>query len=356
MDKKYIIDLTKKLIRNNSNSTNPDSINKTILLAQNELENVGLKVHTIKKDNIVSIYTSLKDTYTPDILLNGHLDVVAGSKEQFRPYILENNLFGRGAYDMKTACSVFITLIKEFSKLENKPNIGLLLVSDEEIGGKRGTFKSIEEGILPKFVITGEPTDLSIRYKSKGVIQINIIVSGKSAHSSRPWEGDSATSKSIKLLNKLEQYIPNVCKEEWKTTLNIAEIKSQGAFNVVSDKCEINLDIRYIPEEDPQKIIYDIENIFKGESVNIIFKEPPLSNLKSNIYIQKLKESIKSINKEVKFSEGHGSSDARYYTSRNIPAIAFGLRGKGLHSEIEFVEIDSIDIYYKVLSDFILKK
>jgi succinyl-diaminopimelate desuccinylase len=352
MTKKYIIDLAKKLIEIDSNSANPDSINKTILLAQNELENVGLKIHTIKKDNIVSIYTSLKDTYTPDILLNGHLDVVPGSKDQFNPYISDNKLFGRGAYDMKTACSVFISLMRDFSRLENKPNIGLLLVSDEEIGGERGTFESIEEGILPKFVITGEPTDLSIRYKSKGVIQINIIVSGKSAHSSRPWEGDSATSKSIKLLNKLEQYIPNVHKEEWKTTLNIAEIKSQCAFNVVSDKSEINLDIRYIPEDDPDKIIHDIENIFKGESVNIIFKEPPLSNLKSNVYIERLKDSINSINKEVKFTQGHGSSDARYYTSRNIPAVAFGPNGTGLHSKIEFVDTDSIGIYYKILYDF----
>ncbi|MDQ7860470.1 peptidase dimerization domain-containing protein [Peribacillus frigoritolerans] len=52
------------------------------------------------------------------------------------------------------------------------------------------------------FVICAEPTQLGIGLQAKGALRLDIEVSGKSAHGSRPWEGVNAIEKAYDLYQK----------------------------------------------------------------------------------------------------------------------------------------------------------
>jgi len=143
------------------------------------------------------------------IILNAHLDVVSGRKEQYKPYEKDGKLFGRGAIDMKGAAAVEILVFKEIAKKVSYP-LALQLVTDEEIGGFCGTKYQIEKGVRADFVIAGEPTDFGVNNKAKGIIWLKIKTKGKAAHGAYPWRGKKCLIDTIlKFICGVKLYIIN---------------------------------------------------------------------------------------------------------------------------------------------------
>ena len=50
------------------------------------------------------------------IILNAHLDVVPGNKNQFVPKVVGDRLYARGAYDMKSSAIVMMSVFKDIAK------------------------------------------------------------------------------------------------------------------------------------------------------------------------------------------------------------------------------------------------
>ena len=115
------------------------------------------------------------------VILNAHLDVVPGSDDQFAPFVKDGRLYGRGAYDMKAAAAVEILVFKELADKVSYP-LGLQLVTDEEVGGFKGTKYQVDQGVRAEFIVVGEPTNLDIGHKAKGVLWLKIVFKGESAH------------------------------------------------------------------------------------------------------------------------------------------------------------------------------
>src|SRR5580693_1498716 len=85
------------------------------------------------------------------VYFHGHYDVVpAQSAEQFQPYRKEHFLFGRGSCDMKGGIVAMLYAILAIRECGRKLNskVGLMLVPDEETGGKRGSAWLASEGLL----------------------------------------------------------------------------------------------------------------------------------------------------------------------------------------------------------------
>src|SRR5438045_3690606 len=96
-----ILKLAKQLISIPSVSDNTEQVQAVFNLVEKEFEGLPLIVKRFRKNNKPSLVVTLADIKTPDIFLNGHLDVVAGKQNQFRSIIRDSRLYGRGAYDMK---------------------------------------------------------------------------------------------------------------------------------------------------------------------------------------------------------------------------------------------------------------
>jgi succinyl-diaminopimelate desuccinylase len=289
------------------------------------------------------------------IVFNGHVDVVSGKKEQFVPVEKEGRIYARGAADMKAGVAAMMFAMKELSNQRLGVKIQLQIVSDEEIGGYNCSGYLVENGYRGDFVICSEPTQLGIALQAKGVLRLEVEVSGKSAHGSRPWEGDNAIVKAYKVYEKvLELPFTQDSSEFYQSpSINLAIISGGEVFNKVPDRCVMSLDIRYLPGQNPDVIVEQIRNISGGE-VRIGLNGIPVATERDNLFITRLKPVLeKHIGGEAVIFGQHGAADTQYFSAHGIPAIEFGPSGGNWHGDDEFVEYESIEKYKDVLVDFI---
>ncbi|MCT4620485.1 MAG: M20/M25/M40 family metallo-hydrolase [Marinisporobacter sp.] len=289
------------------------------------------------------------------LVLNGHLDVVSGKEEQFEPYTKEDKLYGRGSADMKAGV---VAIVQAMIRLKKEPlncKVMLQLVTDEEIGGFHCTRYLVEQGYVGDFVICTEPTNMTISIQAKGIMRLDILTDGFSAHGSRPWEGENAILKAIKNYENIEKLpILNEGSEFYeKTSVNLAKINGGDIYNRVPDHSCIGLDIRYVPHIDPQKIIEEIKGVVDGQVV-VKAIEPGINVSTECEYLKDLIKTIKEIKgiNQVKTSGQHGSSDARFFTSKGVPAVEFGPIGEGWHGDLEYVSIASVIELENILVEY----
>ena len=353
--KEKFLTLTSSLLSLPSTKDNPKALKEVLKVAARELE--SYTIEWFEKDGTPSLlaYNSPTRPKRFKVILNAHLDVVPGNPSQFKPKIKDGKLYGRGAYDMKGAAAVEILVFKELAKKLPYP-LGLQLVTDEEIGGFKGTKYQIEKGVRADFVIAGEPTDLAVNNKAKGIIWAKIYAFGKSSHGAYPWEGDNAILKLQKILNELFKLYPLPQKEAWRTTINLSRIEVENkTFNKVPDKAIAYLDIRYIPE-DKKKIKKDLERICKkyGAKLELLLNEPAQFTDQDNPYMKILKKAIeKETGKKAKIIVKHGGSDIRHFNAVGCEGVTFGPTGAGLHTDEEWVEVKSLEVYGGILKRFL---
>ncbi|MGD8744145.1 MAG: M20/M25/M40 family metallo-hydrolase [Candidatus Woesebacteria bacterium] len=355
MNKKNIIKLSKKLISIPSTGNDKKALLQSLEAAKPYLEKYKVKSYRKNGINSLLAYNVSKLPKKFRVILNGHLDVVSANKDQFKPVIKGDKLFGRGAIDMKTAAAVEILVFSEIAEKVTYP-LGLQLVTDEEVGGFNGTKYQISQGVKTDFVIAGEHTDFAINNQAKGILWVKITAKGKVAHGAYPWEGDNAVKKMNEFVNKLVKKYPVPDKEAWRTTVNLSQINtSNKTFNKVPDDCMVALDIRYVPEE-KSEIVKNIKKLVPKEfDIEIVEKEPPQKTDINNKNIKNLKKIISEVmGKPVKTINKHGASDIRHYDDAGCPGVCFGPVGKGLHSDNEWVSIESLDTYYEILMNFLL--
>lgn len=352
MTNNQILSLAKELISIPSISGNEKALNKTIGLVKSLLNEYKYKEFESKGIKSILFFNTDKTTNQFKIILNVHLDVVPAEDHMFKPTIKGNKLIGRGTYDMKAAASVMILTFMELAKKIKYP-IALQIVTDEETGGKYGTKYQIEKGVRAEFVIAGENSDLEINNESKGVIWVKFKSIGKTAHAAYPWLGSNPVLHMLDILKKLYALYPTPPREEWITTMTPTVINTAGnAVNKIHDVCEVFIDIRYIPQ-DKNTILKRLKAIF-SHNFDIVLNEPEHLTSSRNKYIKLLQKSIyKTFGKNAKTVKKHGSSDIRFYNNVGIEGITFGPKGSGHHSDFEWVDIESLYLYKKILTNFL---
>jgi len=134
----------------------------------------------------------------------------------------------------------------------------LTLVSDEEMGGTKGTKYLLDRGyIAPEYVVIGEQTDNHVAIMERGMVWLNVKTIGKAAHASTPWDGINAIEKMTIFLSMIQDELsPLLMKATHSMTpppsINVGTIKGGVKTNVVPDMCEVNIDRRLLPEETPE--------------------------------------------------------------------------------------------------------
>ncbi|HEX7042721.1 MAG TPA: M20/M25/M40 family metallo-hydrolase, partial [Patescibacteria group bacterium] len=247
--KDEIISLAKKLISIPSTVDNISALQKVLEIAEENIDAPFLQKFS-QNDN-PSLFAANRKDFSEKfrLVLNAHIDVVPGREDQYTPVIKDAKLFGRGAADMKSAAAVIILV---FNQLVNKVNfpLGLQITTDEETGGHNGTKFQLEKGLKTDFAISGELTNLSINLKAKGIIQLSILSSGKTAHSAYPWNGENALWKLVDILHSLKEKFPVPQKEAWETSINLAKIETSNLTNnKIPNDALAKLDIRFTPEQ-----------------------------------------------------------------------------------------------------------
>ena len=295
---------------------------------------------------------------SPCVVLHGHLDVVPGRPEQFKPRVDGDRLIGRGAYDMKGGLAGMMCALKDLERQE-RVRVRLVCVPDEESEelDERSTDEIVALGLGGDFAITGEPTDMHIGIEAKGVLAMRIEVAGRAAHSSTPWLGDNAVLKAIDAFHSI-QSLP-FTRESSELfdcpSINLGRIQGGETLNMVPDRCTMAVDVRYLPGQDPTEILEQVRAIDDIE-VTRTFIHPPVTVPRANPYVRGLREAVSrsSPDGERTMSVGRdGASDAASFIEAGIPAVEFGPSGAGHHGPDEWVSLCSLARYRRALTDFI---
>jgi len=294
------------------------------------------------------------------VILNGHLDVVPGEPEQFRPRRDGERLYARGAHDMKVSALAEARAFRDLAADLPYP-VALQLVTDEEVGGLDGTRHQIERGVVGEFVIIGEQTGLSIVADSKGLFQVALRATGVGGHSAYPWLGDNALLRVMAAVDRVMAQYPVPAAEAWRTTVNVARIDtSNRAFNQIPAEAEALLDVRYPPEDSDlngrtvDEIVAHFAVVCGPDiTVSIDRLEPPHRADRERDDIKVLQRATRRQGYAGASLRKHGAGDGRFYSQRGIDAIAFGIGGGGQHGPDEYVDVATIVPYYRALTGFL---
>ncbi|MEM2874069.1 MAG: M20/M25/M40 family metallo-hydrolase [Candidatus Nanoarchaeia archaeon] len=355
--KKEIIELAQQLIRFKSTKDNPQELKNCLDFVASYLKKFSVikRFRFKNKPSLVAYYKNIK----PKFFLVGHLDVVEAPNEQFKPTIKGNKLFGRGAADMKGGVAIMLALFKELAKEQEKPPFGLMITTDEEIGGHNGTGELVKR-YKSKFVIVPEPNQsekpgqLNITIKHKGVLWLKIKAKGKAAHSSMPWLGDNAIDKLILVYERIREKFCEITPNTWNSTINLSVISGGETPNKIPDYAEAIVDIRWIENFDKDKFLDSIKDL--DAEFEIVEYSPMLDNDKNNKYIKLLQNCVrKQTGQNCLLLKMHGATDAKFFSVKGIPAVVFGPFGKNYHALGEYLDLNTIVPTYNALKEFLLK-
>jgi succinyl-diaminopimelate desuccinylase len=294
----------------------------------------------------------------PTIVLHGHLDVVPGRPEQFTPRVDGDRLYGRGAYDMKGGLAAMMCAVHDLFE-EERVRVHFACVSDEESEEveARGSDYLVRQGYVGDFAITGEPTDMHIGIQAKGVLAMRIEVTGTAAHGSTPWVGDNAVLKAVDVFRQIE-VLPFARESSDlfdRPSINLGRIVGGDALNKVPDLCAIDVDVRYLPGQDPEAIRAAVDAL-PGATVVKIFHRQPAIVERDDPFVQALGEAISYVAPPTAERLGvgrDGASDAISFIEAGVPAVECGPVGDGHHGPEEWVSIRSLGDYRRTLVEFV---
>jgi succinyl-diaminopimelate desuccinylase len=289
------------------------------------------------------------------VILHGHLDVVPGHEDQFAPRRAGGRLHGRGAYDMKAALAAMMLVVADAARGLDGLQLELLVVPDEERGdpGANCTEMLVADGMRADFVICGEPTDMQVGVQAKGVLMLRAEVPGTAAHGSTPWLGDNAVLRAVDLYRRIEE-LPFAGESTPlfpRPSINLGRISGGDAVNKVPDRCRMDIDIRYLPGQDPEDVLSQVRSLGRVE-LEVLLRRPPAYVSPDHPMVELLLEAAGRHEPSAASVGRDGASDAVAFLEVGVPAVEFGPRGAGHHGPEEHVEIGSLARYRRALDDF----
>jgi len=357
-----LLGLAEQLISYDTSSE--DGVHEAAGFVKGWLDSRGVETEQGACRGLPVITASHGDPADPTVIFHGHIDVVPAEAGQFDARIEGDRLIGRGAYDMKAALAAMMLALPN----DDDPLPGiravLAIVSDEESeeAENRGSNYLVRTrpgegmGVSGDFAITGEPTDMHIGVAAKGVLALRLTVAGRAAHGSTPWLGDNAVLRAVDMFRGVES-LPFARESSElfdRPSINLGRIWGGDALNKVPDSCVIDVDIRYLPHQDPVQIRDQIAGLGPARLETIIELPPVDGGGADSPWIKALTAAASEHHGGLSLSVGRdGASDAISFIKAGIPAVEFGPVGAGHHGPDEWVSVSSLIAYRSALRGFL---
>lgn len=311
-------------------------------------------------------------TTAPHLCFAGHVDVVpAGDIErwQYDPFggeIQQDNLYGRGAVDMKGAIAAFIAGL---NNAEISGSISLLITGDEEGDAINGTVKVLEElnktDNIPNVCIVGEPTSENwvgdtIKIGRRGSLSAEIIIAGRQGHVAYPQRADNPIPRLTNFLEQLYDITWDQGNENFDPThLEVTSLDAENiAGNVIPGQACAKFNIRYNDEHARNNLIETINELvckipgakisYSGNAEPFVGGNPSWTDLVAFSVQQ-------SVQKKTTCSTTGGTSDARFIY-KYCPVVELGLLNRTAHQIDEHVPVADLRqlqaIYSKLITNY----
>jgi acetylornithine deacetylase/succinyl-diaminopimelate desuccinylase-like protein len=172
---------------------------------------------------------------------------------------------GRGACEQKGALAAMIYAATILTRAQIDLRAPLTLAVS--LAGETGRHDAAEfilanDAINARAAIVGLGTSNRICLGNKGRIDVEIIVRGKSAHSSMPERGVNAVDGFRRVMERLDRLsLGSAHASLGGATLAITQLRSGPEIShTIPDVCRVILDRRLLPGEDPDAAFLAIQN------------------------------------------------------------------------------------------------
>jgi len=368
INKKRLIKLTQNLIQINSENPNGNEY-EIACWVKAYLEKIGVPARLYefrpKRTNVLAVLPGIERKKS--LLITPHLDTVpagtAWKQEAFAARIKGKKLYGLGATDCKGNLACAMEVIN--SLIEEKIKLGFDLIfaatANEESGSDFGLITLLDKGILkPTVAVVLDADDFEVVVTQKGLMHLKIIIAGKKAHGAYPWLGVNAIDIGIKILTELKclrfSYVAN--KYLKPPTMNVGTIKGGDKVNVVADRCEFELDFRYLPGMSAAVLLKQIKKIVRRHAKDFAIEiegiQKPYDICRAHPLVSTLQRAAKKIGVSCPIRGSEGATVISFFQDKSIPAIATGFGSEGMaHMSDEYVLPDNLYKGSLVLEEFL---
>ena len=374
------VELTQALIRRPSVTPHDEG---ALAVLEAALKPLGFQCHRLKfsapgTPDVENLYAEFGGS-GPRFCFAGHTDVVpvgAASSWTVDPFgaaIIDGQVYGRGAADMKGAIAAFVAAASRRIATGNggsSGTIGLLITGDEEGPAINGTAKVLhwlkDKGVKLDACVVGEPTNpktlgVMIKIGRRGSLTGQLVVRGIQGHTAYPHLAENPVHRLVAMLSAVSMAELDRGTEHFQpsnlqiTTVDVAN----PATNVIPGVARAAFNIRFNDRHtgaslekwlrrnfDQAGVPYELEIQVSGEA----FLTPP----------GRLFEIVAGASKRIlgvspEASTTGGTSDARFIKDY-CPVVEFGLVGQTMHKADERSAVADIraltDVYAAILDDF----
>jgi acetylornithine deacetylase len=224
------------------------------------------------------------------LVLAGHSDTVPfdATLWQHDPLALTEDggrLYGLGTSDMKSFLALAIEAARGLDASRLRHPLMILATADEE-SAMHGARALVAAGRpLGRYAVIGEPTGLRPVRAHKGVMGEAVRLVGRSGHASDPSLGNNALEGMHAVLTAVLGWRDELQREHrdpafriaWPT-LNCGHIHGGDNFNRICGQCELHIDIRPLPGQDPSALRAELRRRVAGaaEPLGLTWDVTPL--------------------------------------------------------------------------------
>jgi len=375
---KEIIAFTKQLVKTPSQN-GIDSEKRIADLVMRKLSGFGFYPKIVGNKEHPSIFCKItKNPRGKTIWLESCLDTVPTGnllKWKYHPFkaiIKGSKMYGRGVADSKIAIAIFCYLAKKlYDNTDFKGNIILGFDSDEQSGNFTGIRDILKQKPEANVCILGYQGIDVISIGARGWLRLKITTKGKSAHTgSRSKRGNNAIHQMVDVILALKKLDLGSKKEpffDYGSSFNVSLIEGGIAINIVPDKCEAKIDIRFLPSQSKEEILNKISNELKklkrknsniSYEIEVLQSETAfLTNPKDKFVKLLQKTAQKELKKKIPLVSSGAGSVGNVVSKLGIPIInCFGCRCDNVHAPNEWIDLSTLpkvfEIYRETILDF----
>jgi succinyl-diaminopimelate desuccinylase len=289
------------------------------------------------------------------VALVGHLDTVP-PWEGHEPMLEGTRVVGRGAADMKGGDAAILAVLERCAHARS--DVVCIFYDREEGPNSENGIHAVLAGSRllgrPAFAFVGEPTGCDVHAGCVGVVNADLVFHGRTAHSARPWEGESAILKAAPFLARAARMPHRPVEVEGLTfhdTLCITQIHGGVARNVVPDRVELALNVRFAPGRGAAAARAEIEQLVAGEGELTWIDESPSASpaLSEPLLARFVAET------GVRVLPKQAWTDVASLQAHGIPAVNYGPgEAHQAHQPGEWVDGEAIARVATTLARFLL--
>ena len=345
-------------------------------LIESELIPLGFQIEKIPELNCETLLATYGDSGKVFCYL-GHTDVVPSGPEEewtshpFEANIVDGDLIGRGAADMKGSVAVFIESIKNFLADNPNPNfqIWVMLTSNEEGEPADGKINTLIDSLTNQnqfidYCLVGEASSSDsvgdvLRVGRRGSLSGKLRLIGKQGHVAYPHKVLSPILEVGPIINELNKITWDQGNEHFDpTSFQISNIDSgTGATNVVPGHLNMLFNFRFSPESSKESLkerfIQVLEKSKCSFEIDWTLNAQPYLTKKTEL-LSIIQTALKKINgKEAIIDNGGGTSDGRWVSPSGSEVIELGPRNQTIHKIDEKISVTDLallqEIYQQIL-------